>query len=369
MQVINPAYAHDSSVGPVFDVGAWAPPGWCSPSTIMALAAGSATAAAAAAVLLPDILSLQALEWAAPLRSEIELAWKSYPWWMGGGALLAVAVAYLFLAGGIAHLRLRSRGEFYLRTGPGGLSMRVPDGLSMLTPSFAVLELDAAWDDVAEWRVVQHKRLGSISPNAGNLDAELRIVLRDGRRHVIDLSWFREPARIIWNRIQEAVEMVPMSFEGPAAEAPAKRESEAKRPVMHERRTRTSTVADMQHDIEAALRRVLECGDGFVCFTDPATDRFIQFCDVDGALWLDLPGAALTDEQWRRAADFIGSTGLWSTPAESFAGGQAAVAEKTDIQANLGTDVARAARVVIDTFQRVYETGTRFELDIHEQPC
>lgn len=77
-----------------------------------------------------------------------------------------------------------------------------------------VLDLDMAWEDVADWTIVQVKQLGSLSRNAENIGGHLKLKTADGCKYEISLDRFREPAFIIHRRVQDALQMTPASFGG-----------------------------------------------------------------------------------------------------------------------------------------------------------
>jgi len=60
--------------------------------------------------------------------------------------------------------------------------------------------------------------LGSLSRNAGNIGATIRLRLHDGRKHEFSVDMFREPGHIIHRRIGEATEMAPANLGGIAEE-------------------------------------------------------------------------------------------------------------------------------------------------------
>ncbi len=218
MQVVNPYYAHQSSVDYVFDVATWVPRRWHSPGWLVLCLLGVALATTAIVLVFPQVLALvdqaalnSSLE---SLQETIEKGQKEHPWRILSGAAVAAGLAYLFLAVCVADLLLLSE-PVYFRVGPGGMVLRVPNGLDLFRPWYKLLDLELAWSDIADWRIVQHKQFGSLSPNAGNTYALLHLRRRDGKRHCIALNRFREPARVIFARIQDSIEMVPMDFEQP----------------------------------------------------------------------------------------------------------------------------------------------------------
>ena len=57
--------------------------------------------------------------------------------------------------------------------------------------------------------VVQEKQFGSLSQNAGNKGASIRLRLINGRKHEFSVDMFREDGHIIHGRISDATNMVP----------------------------------------------------------------------------------------------------------------------------------------------------------------
>ena len=76
---------------------------------------------------------------------------------------------------------------------------------------FKPLELELPFDELADWNLVQNKQLVSLSRNAGNRTALLKIKMVDGR---LNLDCFRQPAHVIHSHIQDELELVPGS-DGP----------------------------------------------------------------------------------------------------------------------------------------------------------
>lgn len=367
MQVVNPYYARESSVGPVFDVGTFVGPKWYSPKWLVALSLGIGCLAVASVLLFPGLL-----EWvqfdatrraAESLQRSIETWQKDYPWPLLGGAALACGLAYIFLAVLLASQLLRTHGPVYLRVGPGGMSLRIPAGLDKFRPWYKFLELDAPWQEIAGYKIVQHKQMGSLSPNAGNLNAFLHLRLNNGAQHIIDLDWFREPARVIYGKIQDSVEMVPMDFPQENAADEHAPVSTQDRPF-RDRQLRVSAFNDQRRHIEESLGRVLTNSEAFVIFSDPATEKFVQFCTVGGSLQLDLPAQALTHDEQQRADEYFRRLSPASDASRS---GQSAVGVQTGFELGLGTDVTTAARIVLEIFDHVYLASPGYDLVIDEQ--
>jgi hypothetical protein len=224
---MSPFYAYASEVGPVFDVATWSPRKAFT-MAIVGLLVGSACAVATAYVWDPSLFAADPPQWLKELNQELAKANKQYPWAVLGGTGLLALFAFIFLVGAVSCVADLFRADYYFRAGPGGLSLRVPTGVSLTTLGLRSnpLVLDLHWDEIADWKIVQHKQIGSLSANAGNLDAHFWLRIVDGRKHQFSLDLFREPARIIHSKIRDAIQMVPARFgpeEPPAtgAEAPA----------------------------------------------------------------------------------------------------------------------------------------------------
>jgi hypothetical protein len=205
---MNPYYARPSRVGPVFDVASF--------SVARAVVTGvfglGLTAMVGVAVVYvwnPSLLS-RPPDWFADTHQEVQELWKRYPRGTPIGLGVGALVTLVFLAASIAFLRSALVNDYYVRAGAGGLSLRVPY-------SFAVQELDVAWEDIVQLTVIQKKQLGALARHAGNLDALLRLELRGGDKHEVDLDHFRQPGYLIYDRLQEARQMRPavLALSGP----------------------------------------------------------------------------------------------------------------------------------------------------------
>jgi hypothetical protein len=142
------------------------------------------------------------------LQQEVHKFEKTYPRGKLAATGIAGFLAWIFTGAGVA-LLIDAGGRFHIRCGPGGVSLRVPAGLDWRTAFFtsAILERDIPWDDVERLTVVQHKRAGALSRNAGNMYAYIELKLRDGESHTFSVDQFREAAYIIHDRIDEATRM------------------------------------------------------------------------------------------------------------------------------------------------------------------
>lgn len=216
---MNPFYAYESSVGPVFDVATWSR----SKAWSMAVAALVFAAAIAAAMIFawqPTLLMEKPPEFLTSFHEETLKLAKEHPWAAYGGSVGVGLFGLLMLAGASASVIDATSGDHYFRVGPGGISLSVPQGLdpAKLCLAFGRLELEIPMDELANWTIVQNKRLGSMSQNTGNTTAYLKIRTVGGKRQQISLDGFREPAHVIRSKINDALQMVPADFSQPAEE-------------------------------------------------------------------------------------------------------------------------------------------------------
>jgi len=202
MTTMNPYYAHESDVGAVFDVAHYS----SRKALFMAFVGvvfAAFVGAAAAYVWKPDWFIRKPPVWYADAHQDVKDLMRQHP----TGAKIGVGVAGLFAA--VFFLAAAScvfnalSGNYYIRVGENGLSLRLPDSF------FTAYERDLGWPDIAKVTVVQEKRFGALSQSSGNLGGELQLRLRDGDRRDLRLDHFREDAWLIYNRIQEAQEMQP----------------------------------------------------------------------------------------------------------------------------------------------------------------
>jgi hypothetical protein len=117
-------------------------------------------------------------------------AQTTHRWKMLGATAITAGFGALCAVAAIASLRDGFGGNYYFRAGRGGLSLRLPHGLSWAQGGFvsACLELDLPWQEIDGLTVVQTKELGSLSRNAGNVGAELKITMHNGQKHCISLD-------------------------------------------------------------------------------------------------------------------------------------------------------------------------------------
>jgi len=135
------------------------------------------------------------------------------PWAIRTGMAVTGLFGWMSSFYGIASWR-DAGDDYYFRVGPGGISVRIPDGIdwSMCCLRSAVLQRDAGWDEIDNLTVAQKKQFGSLSRNAGNIGALIRLRLQDGHKLEFSVDMFREPGHIIHRRIGEATEMVPANL-------------------------------------------------------------------------------------------------------------------------------------------------------------
>lgn len=216
MIAMSPAFAHESKVGPVFDLT-----GWSGSKNIWMGLVGTvfATAAFATAIFLwqPKIMEGNMPAGSEQVISDVLWAHRAHPWEMRGGIAFAGIFGWICGVAALSGLRDGFATGYYFRAGPGGLSLRLPQGVSWRHGGLIsnVLELDLPWDDIDGLTVTQVKQLGSMSRNAGNLGAELKIATRSGRHYDISLNGLEAAAYLIHERLMEAQEMVLADMEEP----------------------------------------------------------------------------------------------------------------------------------------------------------
>jgi hypothetical protein len=357
MVEMNPYYAHSSPVGDVFDVAAWSPRKSLAMG-VVGIVLAVVVGGAAACLWHPDLLADWAPDLAHSLEKETRAIAKQYTHAITAIVCFMGVLSYVFLASGVSSVVDALRTDYYFRAGPGGFSIRVPYGFSWATLGFgsALLELNLPWSEVDRWTITQRKQLGALSPNAGNLDAHIDVRLRGGRDYRISLDAFREPARIIHNRIEEAQEMTTALLTSSAAAAPAAS-------------TRSIAGADKREAIVAALSELLaRKGLGAALrFTDETSGRFVQFVQLNGDLLFDLPLQTISPGKRDGASEFFRALGQRRTEGatETEAGGAVtAVATQRSFQVNLGQDARRAADLTLEVFQHLLGAATDFKLAV-----
>jgi hypothetical protein len=199
---MNPYYAHESAVGPVFDV-AHHSRFKALVMGLIALGFAGLISWGAAYFWNPDWVVSEPSQGFAEAHQEAKDFAQQHPWGVITGVGIAALFALLCVAGAASCVVEAVSGDYYIRAGEGGLSMRVPGRL------FGVLQRDFHWSEIADLTVIQRKRMGSMSRSAGNLGGELQLRTHDGFSRDVRLDHFREDAWLIYQRIEEAMEMRP----------------------------------------------------------------------------------------------------------------------------------------------------------------
>ena len=352
---MNPFYAHESSVGPVFDVATWSPRK-AFVTAVFCLIGGIAFAGIAAYAWFPDLLFDEPPAAFESFGEEIGNLKEEHPWATQVGIGFVALIGFLGLAGACSSTVNCFSGDYHFRAGPGGFSIRVPDGLDLTTFGLTskVLDLDIPGGEIADWQIVQHKQVGALSRNAGNTMAFFKLRTTTGKRHEFSVDQFREPSRIIYSKIEDAFQMVPLGYNAPD----------------------TSTTAQTVQGTEAAidgifgaLDRLLSTTDSeaSVAVVDPNTNKFVQFAANDGSLLFDLPAQTLDESEMLRAVDYFGRLGreiqeyqLLDAPDGSPASRQ------RSFQVAFAGDAETATRLAMEVFQTVYQVPHDVELVVEE---
>lgn len=194
---LNAYYAHDSEVGPVFDVARFsrAKSLWMG---LVGIGFAFLVGLAAAYVWNPDWINSNPSKVWAKAHQETKDLMRQHPQGTKVGVAVAGLFGLLFLAAGLSGVAQAVSGSYFMRVGEGGLSLRVPAGM------WSAFERDIPWDDVAKLTVVQEKQLGSLSRSSGNLGGVLQLQTHGGLNRVISLVCFKEDAWLIYERIIEA---------------------------------------------------------------------------------------------------------------------------------------------------------------------
>jgi hypothetical protein len=200
MTTMNPYYARESDVGPVFDVAHYSSRKAIG-TAVIGLVFGALVALAAAYVWAPDRVLAHPPKWYADAHQEAKDAIRQHPFGFHVGVGVAALFAALCVAGAASCLVNATTGNYYVRVGEGGVSLRVPDGI------FSTFERDLAWSDIAKLKVVQEKQIGAMSKGSGNLGGRLELRTYDGLNKILRLDHFREDAWLIYKRIDESREM------------------------------------------------------------------------------------------------------------------------------------------------------------------
>ena len=158
---MNPYYSHESDVGPVYDVATYSR---VKPivTAITALAFAFFTGLGAVYFWNPDLIDPEPSEMWADAHQEAKDMMKDHPIGLKVGVGFTALFSAFCLAMTISFLCNSVSGQYHIRVGEGGISLRVPNGLA------SVLEKDVPWSDIARLKVIQEKRVGAMSRNAGN---------------------------------------------------------------------------------------------------------------------------------------------------------------------------------------------------------
>lgn len=355
---MNPFYAHESSVGAVFDVATWSR---FKAAAMAIIASGFCllTVVALVSAWYPELIMEKPPEFIADLHAETIDLQRDKPWAAYGATAFVALISYFSLAASVACFGDATSNDYYFRVGPGGISLQVPSGLDFSKCGFAFkkLSVDIPMSNLVDWQITQRKQLGAMSRSSGNISASLQIRTVDGQAHAFTLDCFREPAFVIQSKINDALQMVPAQFEPTDSEIP----------VPMATSQRVSGDLDAKFDaIQDALSRLIANGDDSpaVIVCDSETGRFVQFLSSNGALLMDLPKRAMDTTQSARAEDFFrqfvddvaGEDRDWAIRAvdpDSDMGYQLQVS-----QADL------AARTTLEIFQQVYGCRSDFSLEV-----
>ena len=355
MMEMNPFYAHESSVGPVFDVATWSQ----RKALVMAvvcLIGGIAFTAAAGQAWAPNLFFEEPPEALESLNREIADLRQEHFWGTQIGIGFVAFIGFLGLAGACSSTVNFLSGDYYFRAGPGGISLRVPNGLDLTKFGLTckVLQLDLANDEIHDWLITQHKRAGAMSRDAGNIMAFLKIETVAGKKYEFSLDHFREPARIISSKIEDALQMVPLGYGGPET-------STAAQAIRG-----TGAVFD---GILAALDRLLTTTDNDACVAvvDPTTSKFVQFATSDGSLLFDLPAQSLDESELFRAIDYFRQIGheLREYQLLDAPGGKPTATQRS-FQVAFADDTETATRLAMEVFETVYGLPPDAQLVVEE---
>jgi hypothetical protein len=216
MIVMNPYYASPSSVGPVFDVANWSASKIVI-TAVLALTFGLVLAVCGLYFWDPKLFAPYLPKFFKEVTTGILDLHRKYAWSRYAGTFGFAFFAFFSLAGGITCIRDVLSGNFYFRAGPGGMVIRVPDGLDITKFGLKsnIVSFELPWDKIMVWTIVQEKQFGSVSPYAGNLGGYLKLTTFGRQKYMLSLNYFREPPFIIRDRIHEATRMVPLFWEDP----------------------------------------------------------------------------------------------------------------------------------------------------------
>lgn len=368
---VNPCYAHDSAVGPVFDVATWSrAKAWSmaafAPVLFLLLAAALVFAWKPTLVVDKPPKPIESFH-----QETLKFA-KRQPWVAYGVSGAVGLFAFVTLVGSVALTADAMKSDYYFRVGPGGFSLRLPDGLDWSQCGMAVkrFDWDIPADQIAEWTIVQRKQLGSMSRHAGNISADLVIRTTDGKKKRFGLDGFREPGHIIYGKIKDAVQMVPMQFapepDRTTAEAPA--QTPAISPAENAPASRPAATIEEKCDaVLRALDALLNRSDDVasVVLSDAEGGKFVQFAGGRDSLLLDLPRQSLDEAEFARAGDYFRRLRDHLQQAGVPSAGQMVRIGRDGFQMNL-SDAEQAAGLALQLFREVYRLRDDFPLVVEQ---
>jgi hypothetical protein len=365
MTEMNPYYAHPSPVGDVFDVATWSP-GKNFGMGLTGIVLATLVGLLAACVWEPGLLGDYFPGLANDLERDMDKLAKPFPWAIPAIVAAMGVIAYIFLAASVTFVTDAMRNNCYFRAGPRGMSLRLPHGMSLAKLGFGsrMVTLNVPWEQIQRWTITQRKQIGALSPNAGNLNAHFDLKLRDGRSFRFSLDTFREPARIIYGRIEESQGMTTALM----APADAGASNAAVGPEV-----RTIAGGDRQYAVQSALEDLLEqpTNGAALLFSDRASGRFVQFLQLNGALLLDLPIQALRGGEKERVGEFFRNLSEQSETSEASGGAPpktalSVVTTSRSFQVKFGQDARQAADVTLDVLRELLGVAEDFELEIEQ---
>ncbi|NQT37426.1 MAG: hypothetical protein HQ581_08060 [Planctomycetes bacterium] len=367
---MNPYYAHRSSVGDVFDVASWSPRKALG-GGLFCLLAGLVVATATCYMVQPKLLVKNPPKILKELNQEMRIGWKKHPWGMQAGLGGAGCMAFMLLAGGVATLGDFLRSDYYLRAGTGGVSLRVPQGVSWskLCLASKVLRLDLSWDQVERWTVVQEKQIGSLSPNDGNIAAHIDLKTSDGKTHSFSVDCFREPARIIYQKLQDAMKMTTARLAPAEPVAPPTGEPSLDSLAEPATGPVAATIEEkVQRVLEALESLVRQTGDqSAVVFSDARTGKYVQFVGDIHGLTLDLPLQALDEGELQRATRYFDALGQGITESElTDRPGGTVTGTHRSFQFHVTDGLIQAAQLTLGLFDNVYLQPADFSMVVEE---
>lgn len=204
MVEMNAYYARQSDVGPVFDVATYSP----LKAAVMGFTGLVFTTLFGAAIVYvwdPTSLVAKPLESIAEAQRDVQNLWRDHFTYTAIGLGVAGTITLGILAASVRCFVEACQADFFIRVGEGGISIYAPQGMR-------AKRLDLPWSEIRDLTVFQLKKLGAMSRNTGNVRAELRLKTNAGESYVFPLDNFQQPAYLIHQRINEAMEMRPVTF-------------------------------------------------------------------------------------------------------------------------------------------------------------